>query len=128
MKEQLTLDGCEPNMISSDNDASVVLVEDPLIRRYVRSVLAHRRTAVVEANAADAVGLVRSGESKVCLLITNRPDDFLPFAADLPLLYVSSQPERHLAASFRACRTLNKPFAPAELTMAVCELIGPVVS
>lgn len=115
-------------MISRDHDASVVLVEDPLIRRYVRSVLAHRKRAVVDANASDAVDLVRSGESKVCLLITNRPGEFLPFAQDLPVLYVSSKPEQNLATAFRACRTLSKPFSPDALAAAVTELIGPVVS
>jgi hypothetical protein len=115
-------------MISRDVDASVVLVEDPLIRRFVRLVLARRKRTVVDANAADAIRLVKSGNSKVCLLITNRPREFESFAEELPLLYVSSRPEPEWATRFRACRTLNKPFGPSELAAAVSELIGPVVS
>ena len=113
-------------MISRDDDACIVLVEDPFICRYVRSVLANRKGNVVDAEPADAVRLVQSGDSRVRLLITNRPGNFLPFAAELPVVYVSSQPENLLARAFRTCRTLHKPFAPRDLATAVSELIGPL--
>jgi hypothetical protein len=114
-------------MISRDSDASVVLVEDPLICRFVRSVLLSRKRSVVEVGPAEAIRLVQSGDAKVRLLITNRPDAFLPFTEELPVLYLSSLPEHRLAGAFRECRMLHKPFAPGALSAAVTELIGPVV-
>jgi hypothetical protein len=112
-------------MISKDTDASVVVVEDPLICRYIRSVLTRREVTTVDANAADAMSLVKSGDSKVSLVITNRPGEFLSVAGKLPVLYISSQPEHELSGAFRECRILNKPFGPGELFTAVSALMGP---
>jgi hypothetical protein len=112
-------------MISKDIDASVVVVETPLICRYIRSVLTKNKLTMVDANAADAMSLMESGEAKVGLLITNRPSDFLSVAEELPLLYISSQPEHGLSGAFRQCRILRKPFGPSELVAAVTALMDP---
>ena len=112
-------------MISKDTDASVVVVENPLICRFIRSVLTPQKVTTVDANAAEAMSLVESGDAKVCLLITNRPGAFLSVSGKLPVLYVSSQPELGLTGAFRECRILNKPFGPSELVGAVSALMGP---
>ncbi len=115
-------------MISRDSDAAVVLVEDAFIRRYIHAVLATREPSLVDADAAYAIELLRSGERKVALLITNRPQDFDVFAGELPILYLAAQPDPIVAAGFRECRMLRKPFTPAELSAAVTAMIDHIVS
>lgn len=115
-------------MISRNSDAVLVLVEDAFIRRYIRAVLAGCGRSMVEAESAHAIELVRSKERKVALLITNRPQDFELFAGELPILYLSAQPDETVAARFRECRMLRKPFTPAELSAALTAMIGPNVS
>jgi hypothetical protein len=58
----------------------------------------------------------------VGLVITNAPGLFLAFAEWLPLLYLAACPDFDLAARFRTCRVLQKPFHPTDLLEAVRRL------
>jgi CheY-like chemotaxis protein len=102
----------------------IILVEDPFIRRYLRCLLARRGYQVLEAEPEHGVELVRTGDTKVDLVITNTPGLFAAFAERVPVLYLAASPEMDLAARFRACRAIRKPFHPEQLLEAVEELAG----
>ena len=101
---------------------TLVVVEDILISRLVKTVLEkHGYTAVV-ADPPKAAGILRSAAPKPDILLTNKPGPFLEFATRIPLLYLTSSPDPTLQAAFRRCRVVRKPFSPDELISAVSEL------
>ena len=77
---------------------------------------------VTRAGARQAAAVLGSGESGVSLLISNAPEEFLDFAERIPFVYLSSTPDHSIAARFRACRTVRKPFRPQTLLKAIEEL------
>ena len=103
-----------------------LVVEDPMIRRFVGSILKREGYLVVEAGLEEALRTLRDEPSAVSLLITNAPGSFGEFAETLPLLYVASSPDPVLAGRFRRCRTLRKPFSPRDLTVCAAELAPPL--
>ncbi|HWD00244.1 MAG TPA: hypothetical protein VG456_25975 [Candidatus Sulfopaludibacter sp.] len=100
----------------------IVIVEDPFIRRYLRSILTRAGLRTMEAEECAAVDLVRSGEVRVAVLITNDPRAFREFAADCALIYTSSSPESTMVEGFERCRILQKPFHADELLKALREV------
>lgn len=104
----------------------VLIVEDPTIRRFVGGILKREGYVVVEAELGKALRALRDEPGAVSLLITNGPAHFLEFAGTLPVLYVAASPDPALAGRFRCCRTLRKPFRPADLLLRVAELAAPV--
>ena len=117
---------------ASLNLQTIVVAEDPLVSKLVHAVLRKRGYEdVTLVSATEAKVLMRSPESKVGVLITNSPRDFLEFADQVPVLYLSSMPDPRWLAAFRSCRAVRKPFLPEELVdavdeLAVNELAGPV--
>jgi CheY-like chemotaxis protein len=103
---------------------SIVIVEDALIRRLIHNLLGRFGYNVVEAPLHGAVDLIKRTAGLVSLLITNSPQHFLPFANDVSVLYLAACPDYDLAAKFRSCHVLSKPFHPEELIEAVRDLIG----
>jgi len=100
----------------------IVIVEDPFIRRFVRTVLGHSGEDVQEKNAEDAFKLAEEGQGKVKLLITNTPEAFKTFNESVPILYLAAMPDMKLASRFRNIRVLQKPFSSQELLTAVNEV------
>ena len=100
----------------------MLVVEDPFIFQYLNRLLAPRGYRLIRAGAPDAAALLRAGDCGVSLLISNVPEEFLEFAERTPLVYLSSTPNPSLAARFRACRTVCKPFRAETLLSAMEEL------
>jgi len=112
-------------MADKSPDDCVLVVEDPLIRRFVRSLLEREGRVAVEAETDQALRTLRTNQGTVCLLITNSPGEFLEFAETLPVIYVATFPDPALAGRFRNCRTLRKPFRPRDLLTCAAELAPP---
>ncbi len=111
--------------MSPDQTSGLVLVvEDPFVGTYLRNILGRQGYRVVGAEPQRGIDLVRSGEIKPDLLITNTPGLFARFADDLPVLYLAACPDLDLASRFRLCRVLQKPFLPDQLLAAVEDLTG----
>jgi hypothetical protein len=87
-------------------------------------LLARLGYQVLEAAPQRGVELVRTETTKVALVVTNTPHLFTAFAEWLPVLYLAAIPDLDLAACFRACRALRKPFHPYQFLEAVEELAG----
>jgi hypothetical protein len=100
----------------------VLIVEDPLIRRFAGGILKREGYLPIDADREESLRILRGGDSGVCLLVTNQPGGFLEFAGTLPLLYIASFPDPGLAARFRHCRMLRKPFSPDDLVSCAAEL------
>lgn len=105
---------------------TLLVVEDRLVSNLIGAVLRKRGYRVRLAEATEATALLRSPDSGILVLITNTPGLFLEFAARVPLLYLSSQPDLFLEAAFRECRVVLKPFAPEVLADAVEALASSV--
>jgi DNA-binding response OmpR family regulator len=105
---------------------SALIVEDPMIRRFVGGILKREGYVVVEAELEEAMRTLRDAPGAVSLLITNAPASFFQFAETLPLIYVAASPDPVLAKRFRRCRTLRKPFRPGDLVACAAELAPPV--
>jgi hypothetical protein len=103
----------------------VLVVEDPLIRRFVGGILKREGHLVVEAELEEAVRTLRHDDGAVALLITNVPAHFLEFAETVSLIYIAACPDPDLAGRFRSCRTLCKPFRPSDLVANAAELAPP---
>ena len=97
----------------------IVIVEDPFIRRFVRSVLGRSGHEVMESDAQDALKLAAEGPGSVKLLITNMPGIFERLQPPVPILYLATFPDWDLAARFSKLRVLQKPFHAHELLEAV---------
>jgi hypothetical protein len=104
---------------------SALIVEDPLIRRFVGGILRRAGFVVVEAELDEALRTLRDTPDAVSLLITNVPAHFLEFAETLPLIYDAAFPDPELAERFRRCRMLRKPFRPGDLATFAAELAPP---
>ena len=105
-------------------EMSLVVVEDVLISKLVRTVLQKHGYSVVTVGPSEATGILRSAAAPDEILLTNAPSHFLEFAERIPLLYLTSSPDPDVAAAFRSCRVVRKPFAPHELVAAVESLSG----
>jgi hypothetical protein len=103
----------------------VLIVEDPLIQRFVGGILKREGRPVVEASVDGALRILGAGDPAVALLITNQPARFLEFAETLPLLYIAAFPDPALAERFHRCRMLRKPFPPMDLMACAAELAPP---
>src|SRR5690348_350736 len=103
---------------------TVVVVEDPLVSKLVRTVLQRHGYQVKLAAPEEASAMLAAPDSKKGVLVTNSPDAFLQYSDRVPLLYLTSYPNVLLEAAFRSCRVVVKPFVPEELVRAVSELIG----
>jgi hypothetical protein len=101
---------------------TLIVVEDVLISKLVRSVLQKKGRSAVVATPAEATELLRAPESITRILVTNTPDLFLEFAESVPLLYLTSSPTLQLQYAFRNCRVVRKPFVPNDLVKAIDEL------
>lgn len=101
---------------------SIVVVEDPQIQKLIQGLLG-RSGYHAQAAAQDYRRTLLEGGNLPSVLITNQPSLFLAFADELPLLYVAAMPDLRLAAMFRRCRVLRKPFHTAELVASVDRLI-----
>ncbi len=111
-------------MASCTQTGVIVIVEDPSIRRLVKSVLGRDGHQVVECGAEQAMRYVAGGEPAVKLLITNRPQEFSELDADVPILYLTSTPDWDVARRARQVRVLQKPFHAKDLLEAVGDLTG----
>ncbi len=100
----------------------VAVIEDPFIRKLLRDILTRHGYRVVEFAGSQRAELLRSGAEQVALIITNTPGEFLAFADVLPVLYLAAAPDPDLAARFRRCRCLRKPFISEDLLAAVADL------
>lgn len=103
----------------------VLVVEDPLIRRFVGGILKREGHLVVESELEEALHTLRHDSGTVSLLITNAPTHFLEFAESVPLIYLAAFPDPELAGRFHSCRTLRKPFRPSDLVAHAAELAPP---
>ena len=101
----------------------IVVVEDPFVGKYLQTLLLRQGYDVLPAGARRGLELLRSRDVQVDLLITNNPNAFIEFAEYLPVLYLAAFPDMDLAARFRKCRALQKPFLAAQLLSAVGDLV-----
>ena len=99
-------------------------MEDPFIFQYLDRLLTPHGYVVMGAGARQAAVALGSGGRGADVLISNAPEQFLEFAERIPLVYLSSTPDACLAARFRACRTVRKPFHAQVLLAAIAELTG----
>jgi len=100
----------------------IVLIEDPVVRKFLRNVLERHGFRVVEATPRSARDLANLSGPDIALVITNTPGSFLPFAERIRIVYVAACPDYALASLFRSCRVLQKPFHPDKLLEAVKDL------
>ena len=77
---------------------------------------------VVTSEPDQASESIRNGSVQAQVVITNKPEVFLPFANWLPLLYIAASPDSELAKQFLNCRVLRKPFRNDDLLAAVEDL------
>lgn len=101
---------------------SILVVEAPIVQKFLRTVLEQEGYEAIEAGPHSALDLMSTSRPGVGLVITNAPGIFLAFAEWMPLLYLAACPDFDLAARFRTCRVLQKPFHPADLVEAVRRL------
>jgi hypothetical protein len=100
----------------------ILIVEAPIVRKFLRTVLEREGYEPIEAEPLEAQELMRSSSPPVGLVVTNAPGVFLPFAERAHLIYIAACPNLDLAARFRTCRVLQKPFHPADLLELVRSL------
>ena len=93
-----------------------------MIRRFVGGILKREGYRVLEADVGEAVRSLREDPAAVTLLVTNVPGQFVEFGDRVRIIYVATSPDPALAARFRCCRILRKPFAPADLAACADEL------
>jgi CheY-like chemotaxis protein len=107
---------------NENTSATVLVAEDPFINSFLRTVLQRHGYRVVTADQYQGSSLMRAGGIRPDVVITNKPDVFLPFADDCPMLYIAASPDPELALRFQTCRVLRKPFRYEDLLQAVDEL------
>jgi DNA-binding response OmpR family regulator len=112
----------EPVRGAPRSRGTVLVVEDPLVSKLVKSVLLRHAYDVKMAAAGEAAALLLQPDSDIGILLTNSPGGFLDFAARVPLLYLTSSPDAFLQAAFHSCRVVLKPFVPEDLVRAVGDL------
>ena len=106
---------------------TVVVVEDPLVSKLLRTVLRRHGYDVKLASPEEAASLLADPDANIGVLLTNTPGMFVEFSQRVPLLYLSSSPDALFEAVFHSCRVVRKPFVPEELIRAVSELAGIVL-
>ena len=106
----------------------IAVIEDPFVRKFLRDLLTRRGYRIVESTASQITGLLEERAGHIDLVITNAPGELLPFAPELPVLYLAATPDPDLAARFRHCRAVKKPFQTQQLLSAVQELTEPAVA
>jgi len=114
-------------MIPELDRSVVVIVEDPFIRKLLRSVLTRAGHRTVEVGVQQGIELLRGGEVHIKAVITNSPEAFRSYAADFPLIYTTSSPDPEALKGFRRCRVLQKPFDGTQLLQALNE-VGDAVT
>ncbi len=102
----------------------MIVVENSLISKLVRSVLRKGGYETIDADPLQAAQLLRLPGAKGEILLTNAPAPFLEFAHTVRLLYLTCHPDPHLESAFRECRVVRKPFVPDDLLAAIHELGG----
>jgi len=114
-------DGAPSSVImnSATTRGAALVVEDPFIRKYVRRILDRVPYDSVEADPQNAAAVLAVADPRIRLVITNQPEVFAAFASEIALVYVSAFPDLSLAARFRFCEVLRKPFLPEDLVRAV---------
>lgn len=110
-------------MVPTSQSGVIVIVEDPSISRLVKSVLRREGREVLVVDAQQAQTLMEQGDSRVKLLITNRPHAFAGLDGFIPVLYLTSAPDWELAARTRGLRVLQKPFQTKDLVEAVGQIV-----
>lgn len=113
-------------MAPRTNTGVIVIVEDPFIRRLVRSVLGRSGHDVIESDAQEAYRLAAREPGFVKLFITNKPDVFEHLEQTVPILYLATSPDWDLASRFKKLRVLQKPFHARDLLEAVTAVTNPV--
>jgi len=101
--------------------ARILVTEDPFVSNFLRAILERHGHIVVIGDAA------HMGSTLPDVVITNRPETFLEFAASIHLLYIAATPDFHLASQFSTCHVLRKPFRNNELIAAVDALTHNLV-
>ncbi len=109
-------------MTPIQHECTVAVAEDPFVRRYVRALLVKHGFQIVENDTRLTRKLMESGELKPDILITNDPDAFAGFAAELPVLYLAAAPDPARVEAFRNARLVRKPFQAQQLLAALSEL------
>jgi len=102
----------------------IVVVEDVFVRSFLRTALARHGYEVICAAPAQAAQLLQNGG--IDLLITNVPQTFAAFGAQVPLLYLAAFPDPALAVDYSRWLALRKPFQTTELMLLVEQLLRPV--
>jgi DNA-binding response OmpR family regulator len=117
---------CVQIMAPRTRTGAIVIVEDPFIRRLVRSVLGRSGLEIIESDAQEAYKLAARAPGFVKLFITNKPDVFEHLEDAVPILYLAASPDWDMASRFKKLRVLQKPFHARELLEAVTEVTNPV--
>jgi hypothetical protein len=107
---------------SEHSTTTILVAEDPFINHFLRTVLQRRGYQVVTTDHHQGSDLMRTGQVKADVIITNKPEMFLPFGEDLPMLYIAANPDPEVALCFHSCRVLRKPFRYEDLLQLVDEL------
>lgn len=119
--------GSRPFLREQSTSAVILVVEDPFVSSFLRTILQRRGHKVIVGEPDRVSGLLRDGRLEALVVITNRPEAFLPLADTLPMLYIAANPDPALAIQFPICRVLRKPFRNDDLLEAVEELAHSVV-
>jgi DNA-binding response OmpR family regulator len=112
-----------PSMQTETGSGVIVVVEDPVVRKFLRTVLERQGYTVLSGGVPDGLAALRDGSQEVQLLVTNVPAAFTEFAGRVPLLYLAALPDLSMASPYRNSRVLSKPFHPRRLLASVQELI-----
>jgi hypothetical protein len=121
---ELTISGSALKEVCRSSEWSILIVEAPIVQKFLRTVLEREGYQPVEAGPQSALDLMRLPRPGVGMVITNAPGIFLAFAEWVPLLYIAGCPDFDMAARFRTCQVLQKPFHPMDLLEAVKCLRG----
>jgi DNA-binding NarL/FixJ family response regulator len=101
----------------------VLIAEDPFVAGFVRTLLRRQGREAVITTAERGLALLQAQDLNPDLVITNTPQEFLPVAGRINLLYLAAMPDPSLIASFPSARSLRKPFSREELLGAVESLL-----
>jgi CheY-like chemotaxis protein len=110
--------------MTTPHAALVLVAEDPFIGTFLRTLLGRHGYRVEATSPARAFEMVSTGELRPDLLITNSPQDFIPVADRIAILYTAAMPDSDLASRFPVCRMLRKPFRNEEILEAVASLVS----
>ncbi len=112
-----SISGSASKEVRRSSEWPILIVEAPIVQKFLCAVLEREGYRPVEAQPQSALDLMKTSGPGV--VITNAPGIFLAFADRVPLLYIAACPDLDMAARFRTCRVLQKPFHPALLVEAV---------